>query len=167
MTGVGLYGSSRYLTSSSESLRSIASLVVLIRLPLPERSKKKSDLCLLIESFNLSRDVVPMMGAVTTDEKGKGPTLLLVFTHESNTGMHEPSLVRVHASATCAMLTLCFLESSSTLAEEENHGHGQKVIRAGREREDSGKEAHRRRTSWLLGSLRYSSCQLHVVDTER
>jgi len=72
MTGMGLYGSSRYLISSSDSLTSITSVLEIMRPPVsPKQSEERKGQevrrDLPISSFNLSSDVEPMMGAVTAE----------------------------------------------------------------------------------------------------
>ena len=67
---MGLYGSSRCLISSSDSLTLTASVLEIMRplvLPKAKRERNGKDAAgdLPISSFNLSSDVEPMMGAVT------------------------------------------------------------------------------------------------------
>jgi hypothetical protein len=77
MTGMGLYGSSRCLISSSDNLTSTTSVLETVRpLVSPKRREKGTGKHagggdLPISSFNLSSDVEPMMGAVTTEQRAK------------------------------------------------------------------------------------------------
>ena len=115
---------------------------------------------LLSRSFNLSIDVVPMMGAQTTGfNNGSAHEPLWCGTDPVARGVegkkiNELSLDKVHARPICAMLTLYFLASASTLEYSSARGGAMVVSFRGGERQGGVEDAHRPTISWLLGCFR-------------